>query len=167
MMTYVTSLANSKTTTFFERHVWKVLFALSLVIGIFGVSDMLGGASDLQNGETILMHSLTGTSWNQLQATGPNAANLIDAKFRTEGASLTTIALPSIAISVIGFRQGRRWAWYVLWAMPVWLALTVLFIRGAVEQSDYGTPVPIISGSILFVSWVTLLALSYRKFFRS
>lgn len=57
-----------KTETFFERHAWKVLLGVSLLLGIFGVGDMVGGASDLQNGETVLMHSLTGMSWNELQA---------------------------------------------------------------------------------------------------
>ena len=156
-----------KTEAFFERHAWKVLLGVSLIIGIFGVGDMVGGASDLQNGETVMMHSLTGTSWNELQTASPNAANLIDMKFRTDGASLATIALLSIAVCLTGFHRGQRWAWYALWAIPVWIALTVLFVWSAVKQPGYGTPIPIISGSIFFVLRVTLLALSYRKFFRS
>ena len=108
MITRVAGPANSKTEMFFERHAWKVLLGVSLVIGIFGVGDMLGGTADLQNGETVMMHSLTGTSWNELQAASPNAANLIDMKFRTDGASLTTIALLSIAVCLTGFRQGSR-----------------------------------------------------------
>ena len=51
-----------KSETFFERHTWKVLLGVSLIVGFFGVGDMLGGASDLQNGETIMMHSLTDMS---------------------------------------------------------------------------------------------------------
>jgi hypothetical protein len=167
MTTEPAGLANSNTETLFERHAWKVLLGVSLVIGIFGMGDMLGGAADLQNGETVMMHSLTGMSWNELQAASPNGANLIDMKFRTDGASLATIALLSIAVCLTGFRRGQRWAWYALWAIPVWIALTVLFVWNAVKHPDYGTPVPIISGSILFVLCVTLLALSYRKFFRS
>ena len=167
MTTELAGLANAKTETFFERHAWKVLLGVSLVMGIFGVGDMLGGASDLQNGETVMMHSLTGTSWNELRAASPNAANLIYMKFRTDGASLATVALLSAAVCLTGFRRGERWAWYALWAIPVWIALTVLFVSNAVKQPGYGTPVPIISGSIFFVLCVTLLALSYRKFFRS
>ena len=167
MITKVASHANSKAETFFERHTWKVLLGISLVIGLFGVGDMLGGAADLQNGETVMMHSLTGMSWNELQAASPSAANLIDMKFRTDGASLTTITLLSMAVCLTGFRRGQRWAWYALWAIPVWFALTVLFVWDAVKQPGYGTPTPVISGSIFFVLWVALLALSHRKFFRS
>jgi carbon starvation protein CstA len=156
-----------KTETFFERHVWKILMGVSLIIGFFGVSDMVGGASDLQNGETVLIHSITGMSWNELQAASPKVANLIDVKFRMDGATLATIALLSMAVCLTGFRRRERWAWYTLWAIPLWMMLTVVFILMVDKQPGSGTPVPIISGSILTVIWVSMLGLSYRKFFRS
>lgn len=155
-----------KSETFSERHAWKVLFGVSLILGLFGAGDMLGGASDLQNGETIMMHSLTDMSWNELQAASPNAAHLIDMKFRTDGATLAAFAVLSAAICLTGFRRGQRWAWYALWALPAWLALTVFFVFNAVKHPRYGTPVPVISGSILFVVCAIFLALSYRKFFK-
>ena len=152
--------------SFFARHAWKVLLGVSLVVGVFGVGDMLGGATDLQNGETIMMHSLTDMSWNELQTASPNAANLIDMKFRTDGASLATLALLSIAVCLTGFRRRQRWAWYTLCALPAWLALNVLFVFNAVKHPGYGTPIPVISGSIFFVLCTTFLALSHRKFFK-
>ncbi len=54
------------------------MLGVSLVIGIFGVSDLLGDVSDLQNGETVMMRSVTGTRWNEMQAASPNVADLID-----------------------------------------------------------------------------------------
>jgi hypothetical protein len=155
-----------KTEVFFDRHAWKILFCVSLIIGFFGVGDMVGGASDLQNGETVLMHSLTGMSWNDLKAESPEAANLIEWKFRTDGASLVTTALLSGVVLMTGFRHGERWSWVALWATPLWMALTVLFTWNAIQYASYGTPVPILSGSILFLLWVAFLALTYRKFFR-
>ncbi len=157
--------ARGRRVTFVERHAWKVLLAISAIVGLFGVSDMLTGAADLQNGETVLMHSLTGVSWNELQAASPGAANMIEQKSRTGGASLTTLALLSSAVCLTGFRRGQRWAWYTLWAIPTWLALTVLFTWGAVRYPGYGTPVPVISGSLFFALWVALLAVTYRTFF--
>lgn len=156
-----------KTETFFERHAWKVLVAVSLILGFFGVSDMVGGASDLQNGETVFMHSITGMSWNELQVASPRVANLIDVKFRGDGAALTTIALLSMAICLTGFRRGERWAWYALWALPLWMILTVFFILTINKLPGSGTPVPMISGSFLSVICLSMLGLSYRKFFRS
>ena len=80
MATQQVGLANAKAEPFFERHAWKVLLGVSIVIGLFGVLDMIGGASDLQNGETVLMHSLTGMSWNEFKAASPAAGNLVDWK---------------------------------------------------------------------------------------
>jgi len=166
MATQRIGLAKAKTETFFERQAWKVLLGVSLVIGLFGVMDLTGGASDLQNGETVLMHSLTGMSWNELKTTSPPAANLIDWKFQSDGVSLFTVAVLTIAICLTGFRRGQRWSWYTLWAIPLWLALNALSILAAVTHPGYGTPVPVISGAVFFVLWVTMLGLSYRKYFR-
>ena len=158
-------LAQAKTGTLVERYAWIVLLGVSIILGLFGVGDMLGGAADLQNGETVLMHSLTGMSWNELQAASPGAANLIDQKFRSDGASLTTLALLSSVICLMGFRRRERWAWVALWAVPAWMALTVFFVSSAVRYPAYGTPIPVISGSIFIVLWAGSLLLCYRSFF--
>lgn len=54
-----------KIETVFGRHASKILLIVSLIIGFFGSDAMVGSASDLQNGETISMHSITGMSWNE------------------------------------------------------------------------------------------------------
>jgi hypothetical protein len=54
MMTQVAAPPKTKNETFFEREAWKVLLGVSLLIGFFGLTDMVGGASDLQRGETVL-----------------------------------------------------------------------------------------------------------------
>jgi membrane protein DedA with SNARE-associated domain len=82
-----------KAETFFERHAWKVLLVLILFIGFFGISDMVGGASDLQNGETVYMNIITGISWNELQTVSPRVANLVDVKVRQDDAALITTTL--------------------------------------------------------------------------
>jgi hypothetical protein len=120
MIKHITrSVLFQKVFALLERHAWNVLLGVILLLGFFGVSDMVGGASDLQNGETVLMHSITGMSWNELRAASPKVANLIDLKFRSEGTSLATIDLLNMFVCLIGFRRGERWAWYALWALPV------------------------------------------------
>lgn len=170
MATQTVGSSGAKSQTFFERyfarHAWKVLLGISIIIAFFGVLDMVGGASDLQNGERVLMQSLTGMSWSELQEASPAAAHLVDWKFRSGGASLFVMAVLSMAVCLTGFRRRERWAWYTQWSMPVWIALTVLTTLMAVTYPEYGTPVPVISGSILFVLWVATLGLSYRTFFR-
>ena len=153
--------------TWFERMAWIGLLAVSAIIGVFGVGDMLGGARDLQNGETVMMHSLTGLSWNEVQAASPGAANLIDWKFRTDGATLAVVAGLCLAIGLTGFRRGERWAWGALWALPAWMGLTAYFTVSAVRYPNFGTPIPAISGSILGAVCVLCLAASYRRFFHA
>ena len=151
MTTESIALTHSKRRLVFASHAWKILLGVSLIIGLFGLMDMVGGASDLQKGETVLMHSLTGMSWNDLRVQSPQAANLIEWKFRTDGASLFTLALLSGLVLWTGFRRGERWSWVALWALPVWLVLTILFTFNAIKYPGHGTPVPILSGSILLV----------------
>jgi hypothetical protein len=156
----------SRWRTAFARRAWVVLLMLSAIVGLFGVSDMVMGTADLQNGETVLMHSLTGASWTELKAGCPGAANLIEWKMATGGATLAGMAIMSMSICLTGFRQGQRWAWYAMWALPIWLALMVLFTLGAVRYSGFGTPIPAISGTLFLVLCSATLGLSYRSFAR-
>ncbi len=141
------------------------MLGVMLLIAFFGISDMIGGAADFQNGETILMHSLTGKSWDDLRTESPQAAQLIEWIIRANGASLFAMALLGLAICLTGFRNGERWAWLALWAPVIWMLLTVFFTLNAIRYPGYGTPVPAISGSILLVRWVVCLAATRRKFF--
>ena len=104
-------------------------------------------------------------TWNELQTISPTVARLIDTIFRANGASLLTVALLSLAICLGGFRKGERWAWAALWALPLWMALTVFFIATVKKQPGAGTPVPVISGSVLFVISASMLLLSGPRFF--
>jgi hypothetical protein len=156
----------AKADIFFDRHAWKVLLGVIVLIGFFGISDMFGGASDLQNGEKVYMTGVTGMTWIELKSTSPTVARMIDTIFRTNGASLTTVALLSLAICLSGFRKGERWAWVALWGLPLWMLLTVLFISTVEKQPGAGIPVPVISGSILFIISTSMLLLSSPRFFR-
>jgi hypothetical protein len=137
---------------------------LSAMIALFGVSDKVMGAADLQNGEAILMHSLAGVSWLELEAAHPGGANLIEWKMATGGATLAVMAIMSMCICLTGLRQGQRWSWYAMWTLPVWLALTVSLTLGAVRYPGYGTPIPAISGPLFLVLCSATLGLSYRSF---
>jgi hypothetical protein len=152
--------------SFLERNAWIILAGVILMIGFFGIGDMLDGASGLQDGEKVYMTSVTGITWNELKATSPTVARLIDTIFRTNGATLATVALLSLAICLTAFRKGERWAWVALWALPIWMVLTVFFIATVEKQPGAGTPVPVISGSVLFVISASMLLLSSPRFFR-
>ena len=53
MTTNLVGLRSSKFEPFFTRNAWKILLGVIALIGFFGIGDMFGGASDLQNGEKV------------------------------------------------------------------------------------------------------------------
>ena len=165
MTATTTRFTPTKEENFFARNAWKILLGVIILIGFFGIGDMFGGASDLQNGEKVYMTGVTGMTWDKLKATSPTVARMIDTIFRTNGATLATVALLSMAICLTAFRKGERWAWYVLWALPLWMALTAFFIATVEKQPGAGTPIPVISGSVLFVISTAMLLLSSPRFF--
>jgi hypothetical protein len=48
---------------------------------------------------------------------------------------------------------------------PLWMFLTVALTLNAVHYPGYGTPVQVISGTILLLLWVLSLFVSFRNFF--
>jgi hypothetical protein len=155
-----------KVEPFIDRHGWKILSGVISLIGLFGIGDMMNGAADPQDGEKVYMTGVTGMTWNELQAASPSVARLIDTIFRANGATLTSLALLSLAICQVPYRKGERWAWYALWALPMWMVLTAFFIATVEKKPGAGTPVPVISGSVLSVISASVLLLSSPKYFR-
>jgi hypothetical protein len=166
MTTISKNLSKTRTEPIFERHAWKILLVVIIITALFGLSDIFGGANDLQNGETVFMHSVTGMSWIELKAQNPRVANMLELFLKISGAALTLLALLSLVVCLTGFRRGERWAWFALWAIPLWYTLVVYFILSVDKVPDSGTPVPVISGSILSLICLAALGLSYRKFFQ-
>ncbi|MDQ6694182.1 MAG: hypothetical protein M3014_07140 [Chloroflexota bacterium] len=161
------SSAHQERATFAERHAWKVMLALSITIILFGIGDMVGGGSDLQSGESVLMHSITRTGWNELKEASPYVANMIDYNRRIGGAQLFGIGILSALVCLVPFRRGERWAWYAQWVFPFLMAAIVLFLGLTDRAPGSQLPVPMILGSIFFVVAMLALVLSARKFFRT
>ena len=159
------SSANQMTETLFERHAWKVLLVFSVFMVLIGPPDLLAGGSFYKEGDVRLLQGISGMTWEQLEATSPNAAAMIDFKVRMGGLQYLFLGLFSVAITLTGFRRGERWAWYTMWLFPSFLALHSLVILNAYKHRDVGMPEPLVSGLIMFVITTLTLALSYRKFF--
>ncbi len=151
--------------TLVERHVWKLFLGLGILIALFGAGDMWSGGTTFATGENALFEGFTGTTWENLQASDPNVANLIDYQVRAGGAGLLIAGILSGIVSLTGFRRGERWAWYAMWIWPLWTALVILLLSIAPRLPGAGTPVPLISGSILLVISASALALAYPTFF--
>jgi hypothetical protein len=149
---------------FFERYAWAIFTGLSVVIVVFGLGDIASGGSTYESGEAVLFNSLTGTTWSDLRATDPGAANLIDYLVRAGGGELLVVGLLSLAICLTGLRRGERWAWLAMWVWPLWVALVIPLLLGAARTPGAGVPVPVISGSVVFVIAVATLLLSSRRY---
>jgi len=152
--------------TWFERNAWKVFAGISLVAAVFGAGDIFSGGSTFELGEAVMFNRLTGTTWDDLQAAYPGAANMIDYQVRGGGAYILMLGVLSLAICVTALRRRERWAWYAMWVWPLGVAFIVALLASAVQGPGSGTPIPIISGSITILISVTTLALSGRPYLR-
>ena len=157
--------ADPKTETFFERHAWKVLLFFGLFMTLIGLPDLLTGGSYYEGGGASTLQGITGLTWEQLEATSPNAAAMIDFKVRMGGVQYIFLGLFSIAIALTGFRRGERWAWYTMWLFPLFFASHSLVILSAYNHLEAGIPAPLVSGPVVLVVTALTLVLSYRKFF--
>lgn len=157
--------ANIEAETFFERHAWKVFLFFGLFMSLIGLPDILVGGSFYQEVEGTSLGAITGMTWEQLEATSPNAAAMIDFKVRLGGIQFLFLGLFSMAIALTGFRRGERWAWYTMWLYPLFLGLHSLVILSAYRHPQAGIPVPLVSGPVVLVITALTLALSYRRFF--
>jgi hypothetical protein len=151
---------DAKTETFFERHSWKVLFVISVLVGLFGIGDIVQGMS----ADPAIANSITGIPWEELRVSSPKIASLIDLQVRSGGSQLVALSLLSIAICLTGYRRGERWAWYALWAWPLFTVLALITFLTANRQPDFPPPPPLLSAPVFLVVSVLALLLPYRRF---
>lgn len=157
--------AKPKTEPFFERHAWKVLLFFSLFMAFIGLPDLLDGGLYYKGSGASMLQGITSMTWEQLEATSPNAAAMIDFKVRMGGVQYIFLGLFSMAIALTGFRRGEPWAWYTMLLFPLFFVSHSLVILSAYRHPQAGIPVPLVSGPAVLVITALTLALSYRKFF--
>lgn len=147
---------------FWVRHGWKFLLGLVLVIGLFGVGDLLRGL----DADAAIPEGVVGMSPDEIRESSPEVARLADLQVRSGGIHLIVIAATWTAILLLPFRRGERWAWWSMWTFPAWslaVAVTFLFVE---LQPGQPIPPPAISGWIFF-GLTALLLLVTRRGIRS
>jgi len=139
-----------------EKYGWVVYLALGLlwlVVGLYQIflpRELLG--DDVQ---LVLNLPLS-----ELEVTSPVAMDFVFWLYGSLGLLKVSWSLFVLAITITGFRNGEKWAWYALWLVPALLVSTGLFNTfyiGDVSQMLQWVP-------ILSLSLVGLF-LPYRKFF--
>lgn len=127
---------------FWIRHGWKFLLGLVVVIGLFGIGDLLIGL----DADPAIPEGVSGMSPTEMREWSPDIARLADLQVRAGGIQLIVIATPWTLVLLVPFRRGERWAWWSMWTFPAWalaVAVTFLFVE---LQPGQPTPPPAISG---------------------
>ena len=122
-----------------------VLVAISVVLVLFGVGDILQGP-DADPGIT---RAISGSDPGDVRAAEPTGFRLYDFAIRMGGLNLVVIGLLLTAILVRPYRAGQRWAWTTMWLLPVWaLAVPAVYIAFGPAPGQAAAP-PMISGPIV------------------
>ena len=108
-------LASSPTEKGYVRYAWVVVL-ISGVIDLVTSLYLVLVPSPLDNPGVV---SLTGLSWQAIQAQSPGAAKLTSYFVAQFGIQETFLALLMIGLAVTGMRKRQRWAWYLLWILPI------------------------------------------------
>ena len=144
------------------RRAWWYLVAFSVLIGLFGVGDVIGGIS-VDPGITT---GLSGLTLAELQAESAAGYRLYDFASRAQGLVLVIVGVLMTLILVIPYRAGMRWAWYAMWTLPAWaFGVLGLYLAFGVDPRQPPPP-PMVSGPLLGSIAVAVLMLDWRRFFR-
>lgn len=145
------------------RHGWKFFLALVVVIGLFGVGDLLRGL----DADPAIPQGVAGLSPDQIRTSSPEVARLADMQVRSGGVHLIVMGVLWTVIVLGPFRRWERWAWWAMWTFPGWSLAVAVFFLFVELQPGQPPPPPAISGWVLFGLTSMLLAVLRRGFFAS
>ncbi len=120
-----------------SRYAWVPLFLFSIIMLLIGLGGFVGPVKE----GSVISAYLTTDVTDQILA------------LRLRGSFVLGMVVFGLALILIPFRRGERWAWYVLWYYPVFFGLHVL---------AFGTLIP--DGLFILISAASLL-LSYPRTF--
>ena len=96
------------TMAWLRRHARSALLAVSVMLILFGATDIASGAA----ADQLLSQGLTGRTIEDLEAESPDAFGLFDFAARTNGWTLVLLGALLAVIVLIPLRRGERWAWW-------------------------------------------------------
>jgi hypothetical protein len=145
-----------------QRHGWWALLAIAVLIALFGLGDLIVGFE----WDPGIPLGLIGMTPPQVQAESPDAYRLIDFGVRSGGVNLIVIGVLLTAIVVFAYRQGRPWAWWTMWALPVWAGSAFFLNLAFGVAPGQSPPPPMVSGPILATLAAAILLVSAPRFLR-
>jgi hypothetical protein len=142
---------------------WWVLAFFAAMIVVFGVGDALIGVA----ADPAITVTLSGLPLAEVQAQDPIGYRLFDFAARSGGMNLALLGLLLGVLIAVPYRAGQRWAWWTLWALPVWAALVpVAYVVFGTAPGQPPAP-PMISGPIVAVVAALALLLDRQRFARA
>jgi hypothetical protein len=143
-----------------QRHGWWVLILFAVAIVVVGAMDVVMGAG----GDRVIALGVTGRTHAELIAESPDAFRLYDFTRRTQAWAVVTAGLLLLGILFGAYRNGQRWAWWVMWLLPAWsLSVPAMYLVFGLAPGTPPPP-PLISGSIIGVVSVLALLLDRGRF---
>ena len=136
----------------YEKHAWILLFAAAIFIFIGGLVVATSAGRDLD------FPAIAGITHDELRSSNPGVADYIAFIVRGLGSFMMGFAVLTMAIAWKSYRNGEKWAWYVLWSFPV-----IYGLAAAISLSAGGVNWPLFI-ALLIVALIGLL-LPIRKFF--
>ena len=137
----------------YEKYAWVVFLAMGLLflVGALEAAFFPDKTAEMD------YELFTDMTWSALKASSPEAADVISFEIVGVGLTMLGVAVFVTAISLTSYRRGERWAWYVMWYVPVFWGLAALVYIDLWGEALFFTLLTIVS--------LLGLLLPYRKFF--
>ena len=148
-----TAMPKARKESVYEKYAWTLLFAFGIFALFFASFSLLGMTGDPQQTQ-----STTRMTAGEIAGSSPRIANYIEGQERYVGVSILTVVVFGNAVVAVPYRKGEKWAWYVMWMLPVFL------IGVTVNDLILGGALWALGPFLVIVSLLGLL-LPYRKFF--
>ncbi len=122
--------------------------------------QLVGAGAQLFVDEAATFEEDTGVAWKDLTSAFPTVATQVSMSRQASLIANMAVGLLSLLILQFAFSEGKPWAWYAMWIMPL------SAIPGVVNlwTSDNPVWVAIFGGTIIALA-IFALAISYRSFF--
>ena len=143
-----------------RTRLWCVLLAMAAILALFGIGDIVGGVT-VDPGIAL---AIVGLSPGEIEAQSASAYRMWDYATRSAGVTLAIVGILMMAIVAIPYRAGARWAWWLMWVLPVWaIAVPVMYLAFGTAPDQPPAP-PMISGPILAAIAALILIADRARF---
>ncbi len=143
-----------------RRRLWWVLPALSVMVVVFGVSDLLVGITS-DPSVTVAIIGLTPTELETASAPGYRLADFL---VRTRGLEVAAFGLLLTIVLLVPYRAAQRWAWYAAFILPAWaIAVSLAFLAFGMAPGQPPPPA-MVSGPVFAVLSAVVLVVDRGRF---